>query len=184
MSNNAASSTPIRSLRFCTACKLLLPLLLLLLSFTSVLTSPLCCCRSCCCCLWSRPSSCLLFFRYRIPQALQSDLGPVGPLRHMGVVVARHSTQPLAPLSATAMPSICSRQRSVGEVGHKIAGRGGRLNKGKRASRRVDLTAIGRTHRRRRQQRTASIRGRIAWRNLVPALVSWLLCFLEACSRD
>jgi len=111
-------------------------------------------------------------------------LGPVGPLRHMGVVVARHSTQPLAPLSATAMPSICSRQRSVGEVGHKIAGRGGRLNKGKRASRRVDLTAIGRTHRRRRQQRTASIRGRIAWRNLVPALVSGLLCFLEACSRD
>jgi len=109
MSNNAASSTPIRSLRFCTACKLLLPLLLLLLSFTSVLTSPLCCCRSCCCCLWSRPSSCLLFFRYRIPQALQSDLGPVGPLRHMGVVVARHSTQPLAPLSATAMPSISLR---------------------------------------------------------------------------
>jgi hypothetical protein len=72
ISRKAASSTPIRSLRFCTTCKLLLPLLLLLLelSFTSVFASPLFCC---CCCLWSRPSSCLLFFRYRIPQALQSD---------------------------------------------------------------------------------------------------------------
>jgi hypothetical protein len=35
-------------------------------------------------------------------------LGPVGPLRHMGVVVARHSTQLLAPFSATTIPSICS----------------------------------------------------------------------------
>lgn len=34
-------------------------------------------------------------------------LGPVGPLRHMGVVVARHSTQPLAPFSGTTIPSIC-----------------------------------------------------------------------------
>lgn len=72
ISRKAASSTPMRSLRFCTTCKLLLPLLLLLLelSFTSAFASPLFCC---CCCLWSRPSSCLLFFRYRIPQALQSD---------------------------------------------------------------------------------------------------------------
>jgi hypothetical protein len=35
-------------------------------------------------------------------------LGPVGPLRHMGVVVARHSTQLLAPFSGTTIPSICS----------------------------------------------------------------------------
>lgn len=32
-------------------------------------------------------------------------LGPVGPLRHMGVVVARHSTQLLLPSSATPIPT-------------------------------------------------------------------------------
>ena len=30
-------------------------------------------------------------------------LGPVGPLRHMGVVVARHSTQHILPASAAAI---------------------------------------------------------------------------------
>lgn len=93
MSKIAASSTPIRTLLFFTTWRLLLLLLLLLLlSFTELAASLwsscccCCCCRwyCCCCCWWwwgwcscccflSRPSSCLLFFLYRIPHALQSD---------------------------------------------------------------------------------------------------------------
>lgn len=111
MSNNAASSTPIRSLLFWTTCKLLLVLLLLLLlllSFTSVVVASSLLCRSCCCCgdsFGSRPRSCLLFFRYRMPQALHRDLRPVGPPRHMGVEMVRHSTQLLLPSSTTPIPS-------------------------------------------------------------------------------
>lgn len=48
-------------------------------------------------------------------------LRPAGPLRHMGVVVARHSTQLLAPFSGTTIPSICNdgpreaEERSAGD---------------------------------------------------------------------
>lgn len=37
----------------------------------------------------------LLAFLCRIPQALQSDLGPRGPLRHRGVLVVLQSEQTL-----------------------------------------------------------------------------------------
>lgn len=88
ISNNAASSTPIRSFLSWTTCKLLLPLLLLLLlvlSFTSavIASSPLCCCCRGGGSFWSRPRSCLFFFLYRIPQALHRDWGRQWKLKEL-----------------------------------------------------------------------------------------------------
>ena len=57
-------------------------------------------------------------------------LGPVGPLRHMGVVVARHSTQPLEPLPATATPSICSRHEAEARSATRSQGAAAKIEQG------------------------------------------------------
>jgi len=116
-------------------------------------------------------------------------LGPVGPLRHMGVVVARHSTQLLAPFSATTIPSICIDGSH--EAGEERSGRDHRAwrQSRERAEARADGCTLlrsaepigvgaGAGGNRRQPRSVAGVGDRIAWRILVFGRRAWSGLFL------